>query len=347
MDKRIPLLLALLLTLTSCIPQEPKNSDYLTNFEALWTIIDQRYCFLDEKGVDWDAVHEEYEPKVRSEVKSDLQFFYLMAEMLDNLKDGHVNLISPFDVSHNYDWLGDETEGLNIYARQKALGGKLKSSGGMRYNRYTLSERPDITFGYISYGSFSSGIGNTDFIFEYFKDCVAIILDVRGNGGGSVENSDKLVSLFLKEKTLVGYSSHKTGKGRADFSTPKALYISPSEGKTWTEKPVLILQDRGCYSATNDFLYKVDMAPHVTRIGLRSGGGAGLPAGSELPNGWRVRYSAVKNYNSKMEYVEQGIEPDIYQEGVSYTEAPQGPDVILIRAIRYLMELNPKSSLLD
>lgn len=337
-----PILALMTLLFGACVPQEPSDGDYLVNFEALWTVINERYCFLEEKGVDWDAIHAEYEPLVRTKVTNDQQFFLLMSQMLDHLKDGHVNLIAPFDVSHNYDWLGDETEGLNIYARQKALGKNLMTSGGMQYNRYTLQDRQDIIFGYISYGSFSSGLGNTDFIFEYFKNCVAIILDVRGNGGGSVDNSDKLVSLFLDEKTLVGYSSHKLGPGRENFSQPKALYISPSEGKRWTEKPVIILQDRGCYSATNDFLYKVAVAPHVVRIGLPSGGGAGLPSSSELPNGWRVRYSAVKNYDHKMNNVEQGIQPDIYQKGVSFNESPGGPDVILHRAIQYIIETHPK-----
>lgn len=344
--KRISLLVVTVV-LSSCVREQPQNSNFIVNFEALWKIIDERYCFLEEKGVDWDAIHDKYEPKVRNQVKNDPQFFYLMSEMLNELKDGHVNLVSPFDVSHNNDWMGDETEGLNIYARRKILGNKLMSSGGMKYNKYEINDRPDVKFGYISYGSFSGSIGNTDFMFDLFKDCAAIILDVRGNGGGLVENSDKLVSLFLKEKALVGYSSHKVGPERGNFSKPKELYVSPTNGKRWTDKPLIILQDRGCYSATNDFLYKVSVAPNVVRIGLPSGGGAGLPSSSELPNGWKVRYSAVKNYDSKMKNVEQGIQPDIYQEGLTFGESPAGPDLILLRALKYIAELNTDTRLVN
>lgn len=327
--------------MSSCVPKEAKDNDYMVNFKALWSVINERYCFLEEKGVDWDAVYKKYEPLVQEKTTNDVQFFKLMASMLDELKDGHVNLISPFDVSHNNEWLGDETEGLNIYARRKILGDNLMTSGGMKYNLYSTPSRPDVKIGYISYGSFNGSVGNTDFIFEYFKDCSAIILDVRGNGGGSVDNSQKLASLFIKEKTLVGYTSHKLGPGKNNFSDPKALYISPSNGKQWTEKPVVILQDRGCYSATNDFLYKVAAAPNVVRIGLRSGGGAGLPSSSELPNGWRIRYSAVKSYDKDMKYVEGGIDPDIYMKGVSYNEDPEAPDLILIGAIQYIIKQNP------
>ena len=29
----------------------------LENFEALWKIIDEKYCYLEEKGVDWDSIY--------------------------------------------------------------------------------------------------------------------------------------------------------------------------------------------------------------------------------------------------------------------------------------------------
>ena len=337
---RIVILCSSVMLFAGCIPQEPVDRNYMVNFEAIWTVINERYCFLEDKGVDWDSVYTEYKPLV-SKVSNDQEFFNLMEKMLDTLKDGHVNLVSPFDITFSDDWMGDETKGLNIYARRKILGKNLNISGGMYYNLYSLSSRPDVKFGYIMYPSFSSSIGNTDYMFELFKNSDAIILDVRDNGGGLVDNSDKLVSLFLKEKTLVGYTSHKLGPGRDNFSKPKEIYVEPSENKRWTDKPVIILQDRGCYSATNDFLFKVSVAPHIVRIGLPSGGGGGMPVSAELPNGWRLRYSAVKSFDRNMKSVEQGVQPDIYQEGVSFDESPAGPDIILTRAIQYIIDLKP------
>ncbi|MDO5035987.1 MAG: S41 family peptidase [Porphyromonas sp.] len=333
------LALLMILGLLGCVPQEPKNSDYMTNFEALWKIIDERYCFLEEKGVDWDKVHRIYAQKVKNEARDDLTFFHLMTEMLRELKDGHVNLISSFDNGRYTEIVDDATTGLNIYARDMVLGRpEYWLSGGMRYVRLKVINT-DISFGYISYGSFSSSLGDMKFILSLFKDCDAIILDVRGNGGGRVDNATKLVSYFLTEKTLVGYSSHKLSPRRGHFSELKPLYISPNESITWTEKPLIILQDRGSYSATNDFLYKVATAKNVVRIGQRSGGGAGLPSSSELPNGWRVRYSAVKNYDANKKPVEEGIDPDIYMENDSYYDNPDAVDNILLRAIKYVTDL--------
>ena len=334
-------LLALPFYLLSCVPNEPADNGHEANFEALWKIIDERYCFFEEKDVDWTAVHDKYAKELRKEKLDDLGFFRLMADMLNELRDGHVNLISPFDVSYYDDWRGDPTEGLNIYARAKELPGPLLSSGGMSYQKYGFQDDPELRMGYISYGSFSGSLGNLTLIFTYFSDVDGFILDLRGNGGGALDNSTDLLSRFFDEKTLAGYLSHKTGPGHADFSDPMAIYIEPysEEDARWTRKPVLVLQDRSCYSATNDFLSKIDLAKNVTRIGLRSGGGGGIPASQELPNGWVVRYSAVKNYDAAMQSVESGIEPDVEVSGVSYYTDPAAPDLILRSAITHFFEL--------
>lgn len=56
--KRYLLFLLPLLLLTSCIDEEELDNNPQGNFEALWKIMDEHYCFFTEKGVDWDAVHE-------------------------------------------------------------------------------------------------------------------------------------------------------------------------------------------------------------------------------------------------------------------------------------------------
>ena len=73
------------------------------NFEALWHTIDTRYCFIDDKGLDWQGVHDVYLPQLDS-VKTDRELFDVFASMLDTLHDGHVNLYTPFDVSRSRSW---------------------------------------------------------------------------------------------------------------------------------------------------------------------------------------------------------------------------------------------------
>ena len=64
--------------------------------------------------------------------------------------------------------------------------------------------------------------------------------------------------------------------------------------------------------------------PKAIIIGDKTGGGSGLPFSSELPHGWSVRLSASPIYDSQMNHIEFGIEPDIkvditsedYQRGI-------------------------------
>ena len=95
--------------LAGCIGEDNYADDPVGNFEQLWKIIDQRYCFLEEKGIDWDAVHQEYRKYISPEMTNE-DLFDKLSEMLFILKDGHVNLSSASRTSYYdawYEWTGD------------------------------------------------------------------------------------------------------------------------------------------------------------------------------------------------------------------------------------------------
>ena len=73
-------------------------------------------------------------------------------------------------------------------------------------------------------------------------------------------------------------------------------------------------------------------------LGDNTGGGSGLPFTSELPNGWRVRYSASPHFDAEMNHIEFGIEPDIKIDMKSEDEA-KGKDT-LIEAAKNLLNKN-------
>ncbi len=57
---RIAVLLPILLFSVSCHDIQDWADDPEGNFDALWTILDEHYCFFEEKGVNWDAVRRCY-----------------------------------------------------------------------------------------------------------------------------------------------------------------------------------------------------------------------------------------------------------------------------------------------
>ncbi|MDR0824699.1 MAG: S41 family peptidase, partial [Prevotella sp.] len=190
----------------------------------------------------------------------------------------------------------------------------------------------DDNVGYIYYGSFSSGIGdgNINQVLDRMAICDGIILDIRNNGGGLMTNSDKLASHFFNEKTLVAYMRHKTGKGHNDFSDPYKIYVEPSNGVKY-QKKVIVLTNRGCFSAANDFVNEMRYAPNAIIIGDRTGGGSGLPFSSELPNGWSVRFSASPILDAEQEQLEFGIDPDVKID-MTDEDMAKGIDTIIEKA---------------
>ena len=49
----------------SCEKATDYNSSPRENFEALWKIMDENYCFFAYKEVDWDEVHDHYSSLVK------------------------------------------------------------------------------------------------------------------------------------------------------------------------------------------------------------------------------------------------------------------------------------------
>lgn len=304
----ISLLFATIFTLSGCYREDDIDNSPLGNYNALWKIIDEKYCYLDTKGIDWNEVYDKYLFRVKKNMSDD-QLFDLLSEMLSELKDGHVNLISSFNMGREWSWYEDYPRNFEESIIEKYLGADYRIAGGIKYRIL------EDNIGYMYYSSFTNPIGNSnlDHIFKHFELCDGIIIDIRNNGGGNITNSTRIASHFTNKKIQTGYIVHKTGKGHSDFSTPYPIYLEPAKGIKW-QKDVIVLTNRRTYSAANDFANSMRYMPKALLIGDTTGGGGGLPFSSELPNGWSVRFSASPILDRDKEHIEFGINPDIKVE---------------------------------
>lgn len=322
--------------LFSCHCIEEWDNNPRGNFDALWTILDEHYCFFEEKGVDWDDVYERYSPMVSNEMSA-TELFNVCAEMLDELRDGHTNLSASFNTSYYREWWSAYPQNYNgRLVEQYYLNFNQLSVGGIDYAILPQN------IGYMRYSSFSYDIGegNLDNVLAYLSTCAGLIIDVRDNGGGNITNVETLVSRFITERTLAGYISHKTGPGHDDFSKPYAFYYEPAaEGHIMWGKPVAVLTSRTTYSAANNFVSIMRLLPQVAVVGATTGGGSGMPFSSELPNGWAIRFSACSILDAQGNTTEQGVVPS---PGCAIDLDPEqallGIDTILERAIALLSQ---------
>lgn len=325
--KKLLLLLFVPLLLTACLDDDSleMSDTSVGNFEACWRAMDEHYCFFSQKGVDWQKVHDAYWPYFKDSVENVVDEFNLMGQMLAEVRDGHVNLYSSFNVARYWKWYQDYADNFdaNLVSRYY-LGKDYWIASGLSYTM--LSD----TVAYLRYSSFSSPIGDTnlDYVLLLLRNAKGLIIDVRDNGGGSLTNVPLLANRFATEKTLYSYIQHKTGRGHDDFSKPEPLYLEPQRDRiAWdaSHQPVVVLTNRHCFSATNNFVVAmkaldqtmtidtlgVPRPKMIKTLGDRTGGGGGMPFETVLPNGWALRFSACPILDRNKNQTEEGVDPDM------------------------------------
>ena len=191
-----------------------------------------------------------------------------------------------------------------------------------------------------------------------FRAARGLIIDVRGNDGGTRHILEYLVPYFIRAPLVYnvavvrGDTSGVGDRGLVspdDGSQPQAVRTALREAlatfkPTWdysvdnflahrfgavllptessrslSDRPVVVLMDEGSFSATDIFLGAMSLAPNVTLMGVPSGGGSGRSRGFDLPNSrLRVILSTMASFR-----------PDgRFYDGVGIT-----PDIVVPRTI--------------
>ncbi|MDE6399584.1 MAG: S41 family peptidase, partial [Muribaculaceae bacterium] len=322
--------------LASCHEEPEYANDIYGNFDALWDIVDSRYCFFREKNIDWKKIGDNYRESITPETNS-MELFFICAAMLDELKDGHVNLSSRYDTSYYREWWSDFPQDFNLRTLQQYyLEFDYLYTSGISYKQLPGK------IAYMYYPSFSYSISESslDYILAILQNSRGLIIDIRDNGGGALTNIKTLVSRFIDKTTRGGYIIHKTGPGHSDFSDPFPFDYEPApDSRVKWNGPIVILTNRSCYSAANDFTAVMKSLPNVTVIGAKTGGGGGLPFSSELPIGWSVRFSACPLLDPDGQCTENGIDPSPgYEVHAPDSILANGKDPILERALDFLKD---------
>lgn len=255
------------------------------NFEQLWKTYDRNYALFGAKHIDWDALYKVYRPRVTAKTTED-ELFQVVADILGNLNDNHIRLTSP-KRQFQSGILGQmkmEDFSLDL-VKQKYLKGKSKPLVEGVFDYGWLTESIGY-FHFRNFGRMEQTRTAIDEIIKEFRDAKAIIVDVRGNGGGDDRVGKLIADRFADRKRLYMKTAIRNGPRHDDFTQWKYWYVEP-DGPTQFTKPVILLTHRHSVSASENFALAMRVLPNVTVVGDATSGVFADVYGDRLPNGWR------------------------------------------------------------
>ncbi len=333
MHRLLPgLLLALLLSFSACetlfFPPDPE-SDPEAVFEQLWTVLDTSYSLFPVKNLDWDSVHDAYAPRIQPDMGR-AELFAVLGAMCNELRDGHVNLRSENDVSKYLAYYQDYPINYNaLFVESNYLGNEFSITPPFLHHIID-------SVGYLRYGAFAApfAVADLENILDRFQGLKGLVIDVRGNEGGDPQNAYRILERLIPEERHILSTRWKNGPGHADLGPVSDIVLAPA-GEVRFDGPVVILTNRSCYSACSYFAAACKAFPSIQQVGDYTGGGAGIPLGVELANGFSVNFSASFGSYPDGTSFEAGVPPDVRVD-IDPADEAIGKDSILEKALELL-----------
>ena len=322
----------LTVVLTGCeqlLLNENSNDYNYADFEKTWETVDEIYPFLEFKQIDWDEVYNQYRP--RAEAADGDEIYMVLSDMLALLKDGHVGLRTEgndYVKVYTPPRTERDKEAFAPLVVRKYFSGPLLLDSNKTLE-YGLT---DSNVAYLRIATFSNGSwtrSNLRKAIVYLSGAKGLIIDVRNNSGGS----SRMVKKVL-ERILTGPIPDLPVRTSGRWNDP--CYIRPStDGLTFT-KPLVMLMNGTCFSATEGFLALATRMERTVLLGDTTAGGSSAPETFPLPSGKRIRISTKYICRPDSTPIEwNGIVPDIR---IPQTEQDirEGRDKQLESALEYL-----------
>lgn len=259
------------------------------SFDLLVEDMARNYSFFELRKIDWKALTEKHRAKA-AEAKEVERFVEVVREMLAELKDMHVWIRTPDGMT-----IATFESRVDRNADFKAVAGALHGVsrvGGMGIVGTTAEGYAFVGLDRLK--GDEAAIRELEAAFEKALAAPALILDLRGNGGGSENIAERLSSFLTDQRRVYAKSRFRNGPGPADFADPMERAIAPRGDKAYAG-PVACLIGPGTVSSAESFALMIKALPTGVLLGQPTRGASGNPRPIDLPNGVSVHYSRWMN----------------------------------------------------
>jgi hypothetical protein len=334
---RLLAFVVLLLPLSAASAQEADDpNDPVLNFEHVWATLDRTYAGFESRQVDWDALHRIYRPQVTAET-TDEELFDVLIAMIRHLNDAHVcindgarRVCSGFIEELTMDDFSRQL------VRSKYLQGDATVDPSGRFTYGWLAEG----VGYVHIHDFklsaAAATEAIDAVIATFAEADAMVVDVRGNTGGSAPATRAVANRFADRPRHFMTTWTRYGASHDDFAPPAYHNVEP-EGPAQFTKPTILLAHRFSESAADTFDLALRVLPQVTVVGEITGGALGTLYEEPLPNGWQlvVSFKTMRDHNGVC-WDGIGVPPDLRMINTK-ADIDAGTDRVLEFAVDLLL----------
>jgi len=296
----------------------------------LMTLLRDHYSYYELREIDWPAVEKKHRKKIRA-ARSTNTWVKRVAKMLAKAEDMHLSLeyqgrrVSTFDrrIERNFDLAGI----------------KMAMPGFRQRNRCVFTDRTDDNIGYLLIGTLmrerAPQLEEVQAILREFKDCKALILDLRGNGGGDENLAKPIAAWFVEGERVYAKNSNRDPSAKDGFTRVYSRKITGNAPPDRFDGPVAVLTGPFIMSSAEAFLLMMRQGKQVTLIGDRSFGSSGNPQPHTLENGVTLYLPSWKAMRPDGTCFEgEGIQPDVIVKAKPKTFTKSDP--IIERALNLL-----------
>ena len=313
---------------------------YRQVFDAVLHHIDSAFYRPDFNGVKMQALRRRYGTRVAA-ARNDGEFLSLMRTMLGEFRTSHLDFFA--------------TPSWSKELHPPSAAGAGESEEGITWRELA----PAV--GYLRVESFDDGpqaVVRVDGAFAELSRYSSLVIDLRGNGGGSLSAAMRLGDYLLPNSQPVGYFVSRAGLIRnqarsIDQINSAALpvfrgYYAEDLAREMANKGalmlttggraerayrggVVVLIDENCFSASEAFASVVKETRAATLIGRRTNGAMLSAIALPVEGDWTLSLPVWDFRTPRGVEVEgKGVEPDI---AVTYRE---GEDADIAAALKFL-----------
>ena len=281
---------------------QPKQS-----FDVLVADMDRHYSFFDAHGIEWQALTRRYRARAQA-ADTPQAFIEVIRPMLAELKDLHVSIVDPdgkriptvTTMPKLNIHLPTILAGLETWRQIGRVGivGRTKKGGFAYVAVGSLEGHPSV---------FSELVART----AELLDAPGLIMDLRGNMGGSEVQAQRIAALFIDRERTYARSEMRAGPHPGDLVEVRPRSLDPGTVEKPYGRPIVCLLGPGCVSSGEGMAMMMRVVPKATLLGQPTRGASGNPAPAGLPNGvtvWYSRWISMLPDGTPIE--RKGVQPD-------------------------------------